>query len=181
MRRGRRWPTSQARRRPWRKWWHTSRRRGRAAGPLAPTGAPNTPDRQETPVTTAGWRAKKLEQVGHRRRTRRLEYLTGEEIGSAVDAIAAPPVPLGVPIATAAADPVFPGRWAARHYMVADKADSRSGTGDRSGGLEFADDYVSGFAQAGTHCDALGHMWLDDTLWNGYPAASTNGGMTKRA
>ena len=37
----------------------------------------------------------------------------------------------------------------------------------------------SGFAQAGTHCDALGHMWFDDTLWNGYPAASTNGGMTK--
>ena len=40
------------------------------------------------------------------------------------------------------------------------------------GGLEFADDYVSGFAQAGTHCDALGHMWFDDTLWNGYPARS---------
>jgi hypothetical protein len=30
------------------------------------------------------------------------------------------------------------------------------------GGLEFADDYVTGFAQAATHCDALGYMWFDD-------------------
>ena len=64
--------------------------------------------------------------------------------------------------------------------MVADKAGFEAGHWrPLPGGLEFADDYVSGFAQAGTHCDALGHMWFDDTLWNGYPAASTNGGMTK--
>jgi kynurenine formamidase len=64
--------------------------------------------------------------------------------------------------------------------MVADKAGFRSGRWKPSpGGLEFADDYVTGFAQAATHCDALGHMWFDDQLWNGYPADSTNGGMTK--
>ena len=64
--------------------------------------------------------------------------------------------------------------------MVADKAGFRAGHWHPlPGGLEFADDYVTGFAQAGTHCDALGHMWFDDTLWNGYPADSTNGGMTK--
>ncbi|MCX5515789.1 metal-dependent hydrolase [Kaistia algarum] len=87
---------------------------------------------------------------------------------------------LGVPIATDRGDPVFPGRWPARHFMVADKAGFTAGHWHPlHGGLEFADDYVTGFAQAGTHCDALGHMWFDDTLWNGYPAASTNGGMTK--
>jgi kynurenine formamidase len=87
---------------------------------------------------------------------------------------------LGVPIATDAGDAVFPGRWAARHYMVADKAGFEAGHWHPlEGGLEFADDFVNGFAQAGTHCDALGHMWFDDTLWNGYPASSTNGGMTK--
>ena len=87
---------------------------------------------------------------------------------------------LGVPVAHPAGDPVFPGRWAARHYMVADKAGFAAGHWHpMPGGLEFADDYVSGFAQAGTHCDALGHMWFDDTLWNGFPAHSTNGGMTR--
>jgi kynurenine formamidase len=87
---------------------------------------------------------------------------------------------LGVPIALPAGDPVFPGRWAARHYMVADKAGFAAGHWHAlPGGLEFADDYVSGFAQAGSHCDALGHMWFDDTLWNGYPAESTNGGMAR--
>jgi kynurenine formamidase len=87
---------------------------------------------------------------------------------------------LGVPIASPAGDPVFPGRWAARHYMVADKAGFAAGHWHPlPGGLEFADDYVSGFAQAGTHCDALGHMWFDDTLWNGFPAHSTDGGMTR--
>ena len=55
--------------------------------------------------------------------------------------------------------------------MVADKAGFEAGHWQPlPGGLEFADDYVTGFAQAGTHCDALGHMWFDDTLWNGYPA-----------
>jgi hypothetical protein len=108
-----------------------------------------------------------------------LNYLSGEEIKSGVAAIRRRRAfTLGAPVATAAGDPVFPGRWPARHYMVADEAGHWQAL---PGGLEFADDYVSGFAQAGTHCDALGHMWFDDTLWNGYPAASTNGGMTRPA
>ena len=110
-----------------------------------------------------------------------LNYLTGDEIGSGLAAVRSRRAfALGVPVAAAAGDPVFPGRWPARHYMVADKAGFEAGHWrPLNGGLEFADDYVSAFAQAGTHCDALGHMWFEDTLWNGYPAASTNGGMTK--
>jgi kynurenine formamidase len=85
---------------------------------------------------------------------------------------------LGARIGSPTGDPVFPGRWPARHYMVADKAGFAAGHWrPLAGGLEFADDYVTGFAQAGTHCDALGHMWFDDTLWNGFPANNTNGGM----
>jgi kynurenine formamidase len=87
---------------------------------------------------------------------------------------------LGVPIATDAGDPVFPGRWPARHYMVADRAGFENGHWHAMpGGLEFADDYVTGFAQAGTHCDGLGHMWFGHEIWNGFPASSTNGGMTR--
>jgi kynurenine formamidase len=110
-----------------------------------------------------------------------LNYLTREEIKLGVAAIRRHrPFALGAPVATAAGDPVFPGRSPARHYMVADKAGFDAGHWrPLRGGLEFADDYVTGFAQAGTHCDALGHMWFDETLWNGYPASSTNGGMMK--
>lgn len=87
---------------------------------------------------------------------------------------------LGVTIGSDRGDAVFPGRWPARHYMVADKAGFENGHWHPlPGGMEFADDYVSGFAQAGTHCDGLGHMWFGDHIWNGYAASTTNGGMTR--
>jgi kynurenine formamidase len=110
-----------------------------------------------------------------------LNYLTAEEVKRGLATVRdGRTFTLGVPIATAQGDAVFPGRWPARHFVVADKAGFENGHWHPlPGGLEFADDYVTGFAQAGTHCDALGHMWFDDTLWNGFPASSTNGGMTK--
>lgn len=110
-----------------------------------------------------------------------LNYLTSDEVKRGLSAARdGRTFTLGVPIATQEGDAVFPGRWPAKHFMVADKAGFTNGHWQPlAGGLEFADDYVTGFAQAGTHCDALGHMWFDDTLWNGFPASSTNGGMTK--
>jgi hypothetical protein len=110
-----------------------------------------------------------------------LNYLTSDEVRAGLATVGEGRVfTLGAPLATAVGDPVFPGRWAPRHYVVADKAGFRAGHWHPlPGGLEFADDYVTAFAQGATHCDALGHMWFEDTLWNGYPADSTNGGMTK--
>jgi len=110
-----------------------------------------------------------------------LNYLTAEEVKRGLATVRhGRTFTLGVPIATHEGDAVFPGRWPAKHFMVADKAGFENGHWlPLPGGLEFADDYVTGFAQAGTHCDGLGHMWFDDTLWNGFPASSTNGGMTK--
>ncbi|HTJ59270.1 MAG TPA: cyclase family protein [Devosiaceae bacterium] len=110
-----------------------------------------------------------------------LNYLTANEIKAGMAAVRQHRTfTLGVPIGTASGDAVFPGRWSARHYMVADKSGFVAGHWHPlDGGLEFADDYVSGFAQAGTHCDALGHMWYDDTIWNGYSAHTTDGGMKK--
>ncbi|CAN7461534.1 cyclase family protein [Mesorhizobium amorphae] len=110
-----------------------------------------------------------------------LNYLTADEVKRGLASVRhGRTFTLGVPIATHDGDAVFPGRWPAKHFMVADKAGFENGHWHPlPGGLEFADDYVTGFAQAGTHCDALGHMWFDDTLWNGFPASSTNGGMTR--
>jgi kynurenine formamidase len=110
-----------------------------------------------------------------------LNYLTDDEVRAGAALVRrGRPFTLGAELAGDVGDPVFPGRWPPRKFMVADKSAFRSGRFQpMPGGLEFADDYVTGFAQAATHCDALGHMWFDDQLWNGYPADSTNGGMTK--
>lgn len=87
---------------------------------------------------------------------------------------------LGMPVGDPSGDLVFPGRWPARHYVVADAAGFDSGRWTPlDGGMKFADDFLTAFAQAGTHCDGLGHMWFGDEIYNGYPSCSTNGGMTK--
>jgi hypothetical protein len=101
-----------------------------------------------------------------------LNYLTAAEVRAGLVKIHdGRRLPLGVPMADAAGDPVFPGRWAPRHFVVADKAGFRAGHWrPLPGGLEFADGYVTGFAQANTNCDARRHMWSGDKIWNGYCA-----------
>ena len=110
-----------------------------------------------------------------------LNYLTPEEVKAGMATVRDGRVfTLAAPLAAPGGDPVFPGRWAPRHFVVADKAGFRAGHWrPLPGGLEFADDYVTGFAQGSTHCDALGHMWYGDKLWNGYCADCTNGGMNR--
>ena len=77
-------------------------------------------------------------------------------------------------------DPVWPGRSSAIRTMVVDKGTFRSGKmATFPGGAEYADDFISMFLQGSTQYDALGHVWYDDTLYNGYPADSTGGGMSK--
>ena len=47
------------------------------------------------------------------------------------------------------------------------------------GGLHYADDTALMFLQGSTQYDALGHVWYDGQLWNGYDARTTVGGMDK--
>jgi kynurenine formamidase len=87
---------------------------------------------------------------------------------------------LQVDVGRKGGDPVWPGRAGAIRTQVIDKGHWISGRAPNfPGGLEYADDFVSMFLQGSTQYDALGHVWYDDTLWNGYPASSTCGGMTK--
>ncbi len=65
------------------------------------------------------------------------------------------------------------GLWGNRfnpiHTMLATGTDAVAGTQD-AGGLRFADDMVSLPLQCGTQWDALGHIFYDDKMWNGYDA-----------
>lgn len=87
---------------------------------------------------------------------------------------------LQLPIGNPDGDPIWPGRAAPQRFSVIDRSHF---VYDRvppfPGGIEYADDYLSLFLQATTHCDALGHAWYGDHLWNGYPAESTIGRLDK--
>lgn len=61
------------------------------------------------------------------------------------------------------------GRFNPIHTMLATGTDAVAGTQDHMG-LRYADDMVSMPLQCGTQWDALGHIFYDDKMWNGYDA-----------
>lgn len=111
-----------------------------------------------------------------------LNYLTEEEVLRGVQAVEdGKTFTLGVPIGRPEGDPVWPGRSGADHYMELDKGHFESGKFEMAGagGLEYADDVIYMFLQGTTQFDALGHVWYDDQLYNGFDAETTKGGMEK--
>lgn len=66
---------------------------------------------------------------------------------------------------------LFGGRWNPIHTMLATGTDAAAGNQDGDGAyLRYADDAINMPCQASTQWDALAHIFLDDKMWNGYPA-----------
>jgi len=87
---------------------------------------------------------------------------------------------LQVPIAHPDGDPLWPGRKPSQRINVLDKGHYTAGKATEGvGGTQYADDMIIMNLQASTQYDALGHVWHDDTLYNGYDAETTIGGMAK--
>jgi kynurenine formamidase len=91
---------------------------------------------------------------------------------------------LGLLIGRKGGDPVDmsddPKRSTTVHLMTHDEGTYKSGKDrPKTGGLKFADDAVFMFLQGTTHCDALGHVWTGDKIYNGYSSDSTIGGLSK--
>jgi hypothetical protein len=77
-------------------------------------------------------------------------------------------------------DPLWPGRRAMEKKMELDESTwDGDGAPQFPGGLHYADDTAVLFLQGSTQYDALGHVWYDGQLWNGYDARSTVGTMDK--
>lgn len=78
-------------------------------------------------------------------------------------------------------DPVWPGRSPAERTQVFDESDwDEGGEGPAfPGGLHYADDKIVALLQGSTQYDALGHVWYDGKIWNGYDARTTIGGLDK--
>ena len=110
-----------------------------------------------------------------------LNYLTPEVILKAAGSIKQGKVfTLQVKMANPAGDPVWPGRSGAVRTTVIDEGHYIAGKGvDFAGGAHYADDYMTCFLQGSTQYDALGHVWYDGQIWNGYDAKTTIGGLAK--
>jgi kynurenine formamidase len=110
-----------------------------------------------------------------------LNYLGPAEVLAAVRLVRSGKVfTLQVPMGNPGGDPVWPGRRGSERYQIVDEGHWLCGKGPAfAGGLHYADDAMSAFLQGSTQYDALGHVWYDGKLYNGYDAASTIGGMGK--
>ncbi len=110
-----------------------------------------------------------------------LNYLTPEVVIAAAGSIkSGKTFTLQVKMANPAGDPVWPGRTGAVRINVMDEGHFIAGKGvESAGGAHYADDYMTCFLQGSTQYDALGHVWYDGEIWNGYDAKTTIGGMGK--
>jgi kynurenine formamidase len=71
---------------------------------------------------------------------------------------------------------LFGGRWNPIHTMLATGTDAVAGRFDATNKLRFSDDAINMPVQAATHWDSLGHIFLDDKMYNGFDARRVDGG-----
>lgn len=110
-----------------------------------------------------------------------LNYLTPAEVLRGVAAVrAGRTFTLQVQMGNPKGDPVWPGRRGAQRFNIMDKGQFLCGCGPQTpGSHEFADDLMIMYLQGSTQYDALGHVWYDDHIYNGFDARTTAGGMKK--
>jgi kynurenine formamidase len=110
-----------------------------------------------------------------------LNYLTPQVVLQAAGSIrSGKTFTLQVKMANPEGDPVWPGRSGAVRINLMDEGHFMVGKGvETPGGAHYADDYMTCFLQGSTQYDALGHVWYDDQIWNGYDAKTTIGGLEK--
>lgn len=112
-----------------------------------------------------------------------LNYLTGAEVLRGVASVRSGEVfTLQVPIGSphSEGDPVWPNRASAVRTSVMDEGFwARGEVAETSDGHHYADDTIDMFLQGSTQYDALGHLWYDGRIWNGYSADTTIGRLDK--
>lgn len=112
-----------------------------------------------------------------------LNYLTPDVILSAMRSVkSGKTFTLQLKMADPAGDPVWPGagRSGAVRVNIIDEGHWIGEKGPAyPGGWHVADDYMTVYPQGSTQYDALGHVWHDGKIWNGFDAKSTIGGMSK--
>jgi len=110
-----------------------------------------------------------------------INFLTPQEVMRGARTVRSGKVfALGVPVGRKEGDPIYPGRGQPVKTMNMDKGFYFNDAAPAfPGGLEYADDVIFMYVQGTTQYDALGHVWYDDKLYNGYDAKTTIGGLKK--
>ena len=112
-----------------------------------------------------------------------LNYLTNEHVVRGTQYVKSGEIfTLQIPMGHPHGDPVFPGREGTKRVNVLDESswdEGKTGAPDFAGGLHYSDDKAEIFLQGSTQYDALGHVWYDGQIWNGYDARTTVGGNKK--
>lgn len=107
-----------------------------------------------------------------------LNHITPEKITAAAALVrSGRAISLQLPLDDAGPQTGAFGRVNAVHQMVATGSDHLAGTQTYSGdplGFGFADDSMFLFLQGGTQWDALGHIFRNGTLFNGFSAADVS-------
>jgi kynurenine formamidase len=65
---------------------------------------------------------------------------------------------------------LFGGRWNPIHTMLATGTDAVAGRQDKTPGVRYADDAINMPVQSATHWDALGHIFYEEKMYNGFDA-----------
>jgi Putative cyclase len=65
---------------------------------------------------------------------------------------------------------LFGGRWNPIHTMLATGPDAVAGRYDKAPSIRYCDDAINMPVQAATHWDAIGHIFYDDKMYNGFDA-----------
>jgi Putative cyclase len=101
-----------------------------------------------------------------------LNYVKPEDIVRAASLVQQGKIfALGIPLdRTGPQTGLFGGRWNPIHTMLATGTDAVAGRQDKTVRLRYADDAINMPVQGATHWDALGHIFLDDKMYNGYDA-----------
>jgi kynurenine formamidase len=110
-----------------------------------------------------------------------LNYLTAAEVLRGVAAVRqGKTFTLQVQMGAPEGDPIWPGRTGPKRVNTMDRGHYLCGKGvPLTGDAEYADDMITMYTHGSSQYDALGHMWYGDQIYNGYPAETTSGQMTK--
>ena len=112
-----------------------------------------------------------------------LNYLTAEQVLRGIQAVKTGELftlqtPIGSP--RTKSDPVWPDRGSAVRTSIMDNGFfERGDVAPPVDGHRYADDTIDMYLQGSTQYDALGHVWYGDQIWNGYPADTTTGSLSK--
>src|ERR1700730_14111903 len=101
-----------------------------------------------------------------------LNHVTPEDIVKAAGLIRTGKVfALGIPLdRNGPQTGLFGGRWNPIHTMLATGTDAVAGRQDVFPNIRYADDAINMPIQSATHWDALGHIFYEEKMYNGFDA-----------